>query len=64
MGTLYLLEDGTETLVTTDDDSGDPDNFSIGETLSPGTYSIHVEASDSAISETGSYLLTVIISQN
>jgi hypothetical protein len=63
MGTLYLLEEGIETMVATDDNSGVPDNFSIDERLAPGTYSVHVEASELLITETGQYLLTVTISQ-
>ena len=63
MGTLYKLENNGETELATDDNSGDPDNFNIEETLSAGTYTIHVEASDLKFSETGQYLLKVIITQ-
>lgn len=64
MGTLYLLEDLAETEIETSDVGGTDDNFNLNIALAePGTYTLHVEAGDTSVSEKGPYLLTVTIEQ-
>jgi hypothetical protein len=63
MGTVYEITGNVETLIITDDNSGDEDNFRIETMLEAGTYSLHVKKSILSTENTGNYLLTLVVNQ-